>query len=213
MTDAPGYDGRLEDFDGRSVVEELQDDADEWDVLAVDLASEAEDGRVLFLLVIRRKVSDDGHLLLSERYYRYDLVDREGTWLSNGIERRVSGALSTALKVLYSALDDGALDPDDPMLIDSRDHDGLSYDPADLSAAVDALRGDRETGGEAVDRDPRLRESGEGRTTETVTCDECGGEVARRNALNMGGALGIDLWVCEEQHVAQDDSDDGGAST
>ena len=193
-----------------TVLDQLREDADEWDILAVDLASDAEDGRVLFLLVIRRKVSEDGNLLISERYYRYDVMDREGSWLSNGIERRVTGSLSTALKVLYAALENGDLDADDPMVMDSRG-DGLDYDAEGLTAPVRDLRDDGDDGdadGAEVDRDPRLKESGEGRTTNTVTCEECGGEVARENAINLGGGMGLDLWACEGQHVDFGDDDD-----
>lgn len=185
--------------DAASVLDQLRDDADEWDILAVDLASDAEDSRVLFLLVIRRKVSEDGNLLISERYYRYDVLDREGSWLSNGIERRVTGSLATALKVLYSALENGDLDPDDPMLMDSRG-DGLDYDADPLTSPVRDLRDDGEEDDD-LDRDPRLKESGSGRTTDTVTCEECGAEVPREDAINLGGAMGLDMWTCEGKHV------------
>lgn len=192
--------------DAATVVDHIRDDADEWDILAVDLASDAEDGRVLFLLVIRRKLSDDGNLLISERYYRYDVVDREGGWLSNGIERRVTGSLATALKVLYSALENGDLDGENPMLMDSRG-DGLDYQAADLTTPVRDLRDDGD-GDTPEGRDPRLKESASGRTTPTVTCEECGGEVPREDAINLGGALGSDLWVCDGKHVSQG-GDDG----
>ena len=191
--------------DASTVLDQLRDDADDWDILAVDLASDAEDGRVLFLLAIRRKVSEDGNLLVSERYYRYDVMDREGSWLSNGIERRVTGSLATALKVLYSALQQGDLDADDPMLMDSRG-DGLDYDAEGLTTPIRDLRDDGDDGDD-LDRDPRLKESASGRTTDTVTCDQCGGDVPREDAINMGGGLGVDMWVCEGTHV--NGGDDG----
>jgi len=193
--------------DASTVLDQLREDADDWDILAVDLASDAEEGDVLFLLAIRRKVSEDGNLLISERYYKYDVLDREGTWLSNGIERRVTGSLGTALKVLYSALEKGDLDPDDPMFMDSRE-DGLDYDAEDLTTPVRDLRDDGDDGPD-LDRDPRLKESGKGRTSNTVTCEECGSEVAREDAINMGGALGLDVWVCEGEHVGQNGGEDG----
>jgi hypothetical protein len=190
-----------------TVLDQLREDADDWDILAVDLASDAEDGRVLFLLVIRRKMSEDGNLLISERYYRYDVMDREGSWLSNGIERRVTGSLATALKVLYAALENGDLDADDPMVMDSRG-DGLDYDAEGLTAPVRDLRDHGDDGD--LERDPRLKESGSGRTTATVTCEECGGEVAREEAINLGGAMGLDMWACEGQHVGLNGGEDGG---
>ena len=185
--------------DAGSVLDHLRTDADDWDILGVDLASEADDGRVLFLLVIRRKVTDDGNLLLSERYYKYDTVDREGTWLSNGIERRVSGSLSSALKVLYAALDNGDLDADDPMVLDSRADDGLDLDADDLTTPVRDLRDDGDDeGDDDLDRDPSMKESREqSRTPDTVICDNCGGEVPREDALNIGGGIGVDVWVHE----------------
>jgi hypothetical protein len=188
--------------DAATVVDHLHDDADDWDILAVDVAGEAEDGRVLFLLVIRRKVSDDGNLIVSERYYRFDVTDREGSWLSNGIERRVNGSLATALKVLYSALVNGDLSDDDPMLMDSRG-DGLEYDCDALREPVRDLRRDDDSDGEPEGRDPRLKESASGRTTQTVTCEECGGEVPREDAINLGGALGVDMWVCDGTHIEE----------
>lgn len=185
--------------DAATVLDQLREDADDWDILAVDLASDGEDGRVLFLLVIRRRVSEDGNLILSERYYRYDVVDREGSWLQNGIERRVTGALSTALKVLYSALDNGDLDAEDPLLMDSRG-DGLDYEATDLTEPVRDLREEGEDGEGTArsERDPRMKESQErSRTPDTVTCDNCGGEVRREDAVNLGGSLGVDVWVHE----------------
>jgi len=209
--DGPG--ARRQDYweeietDASTVLDQLRDDADEWDVLAVDLASDAEDGRVLFLLVIRRKVSEDGNLLVSERYYRYDVMDREGSWVSNGIERRVTGSLATALKILYTALENGDLDAEDPMVMDSRG-DGLDYEAEDLTAPVRDLRDDGEEGDD-LDRDPRLKESGSGRTTDTVTCEECDAQVPREDAINLGGAMGLDMWTCEGKHVGLNGGDDG----
>ena len=85
-----------------TILDAIRQSGPEWDVLAVDIADETDEG-VLFLLVIRRRVSDEGNLILSERYYRYDLEEREGSYLSNGIERRMTGAMSAALRVLYAA--------------------------------------------------------------------------------------------------------------
>ena len=204
--DAKRY-GFWEDVEAEAatVLDHLHDDADDWDILAVDVAGEAEDGRVLFLLVIRRKVSDDGNLLISERYYRYDVTDRDGGWLSNGIERRVNGSLATALKVLYSALEQGDLSDDDPMLMDSRG-DGLDYDCDALTESVRDLRRDDDSDDDTPEgRDPRLKESASGRTTQTVTCEECGGEVPREDAINLGGALGVDMWTCEGTHITEGD--------
>lgn len=191
--------------DAATVVDHIQDDADEWDILAVDVAGEAEDGRILFLLVIRRKVSDSGDLILSERYYRFDVTDRDGGWLSNGIERRVNGSLATALRVLYSALVNGDLSDDDPMLMDSRG-DGLEYNSEALTAPVRDLRRDDDSDDKPEGRDPRLKESAtSGRTSQTVVCEECGGAVGRDGAINLGGALGVDMWVCDGEHVEGED--------
>lgn len=172
--------------DAATVLGELQEDADDWDILAVDLASESEDGETLFLLVIRRKVSEDGNLIISERYYRYDLGERSGTWLSNGIERRVTGSLTTALKVLYSALSNGDLDDDDPMLIDSRE-DGLDHSADDLRIPVrDLDEDDQESETEsqpAVGDDPDK--------AGWVRCQKCGENIHEKDAVQFGdGDLG-----------------------
>lgn len=203
----PGQEGYWEtvEQEAATVVDHLRADADDWDVIGVDVAGEADDGDTLFLLVIRRKVSNDGNLILSERYYKYDVLDRSGTWLSNGIERRVSGSLATALKVLYVALDNGDLSPDSPLLMDSRG-DGLEHNADTLTKPATRLRGDDDEGDDEGDdkpqqRDPRLKESSEGRTTRTVTCEQCGAEIPRKDAINLGGALGVDLWTCEGQHA------------
>jgi hypothetical protein len=192
--------------DSATVVDHLQDDAGGWDILSVDLAGDDDDGEVLFLLVIRRRVSNGGNLILSERYYRYDTNEREGTWLQNGIERRVNGSLVTALKVLYSALDNGDLEADDPMLMDSRG-DGLQYNADDLVEPVREVReaDRRESDDQDQGRDPRLKESTSGSHVTTVTCEECGGEVAKEDAINLGGGVGVDLWTCEGTHVEGDD--------
>jgi hypothetical protein len=185
--------------DAQTVLDQLRDDADEYDVLAVDVAG--SDESVLFLLVLRRKVNEGGNLILSERYYRYDTDERQGTWLSNGIERRINGSLATVLKVVYSALSNGDLDADSPMLVDSRG-DGLDYQPDELTTPVGTLEADDVENDR--DRDPRLKQSASGEAVETVECEECGGNVERADAINLGGALGSDVWVCEGTHVERD---------
>jgi hypothetical protein len=196
--------------DAATVVDHLEADADDWDIIGVDVAGDADDGDTLFLLVIRRKVSQDGNLLISERYYKYDVLDREGKWVSNGIERRVSGSLPAALKVLYTALDNGDLQADDPMLMDSR-QDGLEHGPESLTTPVSTLRGDDTADtddGDDLERDPRLKESAEGTTSNTVTCDQCEADVPRSEAVNMGGGIGVDMWICEGQHAGFGGDDD-----
>ena len=192
--------------DAATVVDHLEDDADDWDIIAVDVAGDADDGNTLFLLVIRRKVSEGGHLLISERYYKFDVLNREGKWVSNGIERRVSGSLPAALKVLYTALDNGDLQADDPMLMDSRE-DGLNHTPESLNTPVSHLRGD-DTAESDLDRDPRLKESSEGDTSNTVVCNQCDAEVPRDDAINLGGGMGLDIWTCEGKHVSLKGGDD-----
>ena len=121
-----------------TILDEISASSPEWDVLSGTISGDAEDGRVLFVLVIRRRVNDDGHLILSERYVKIDLdadEDDRVTWLSNGIERRMQGSLGAGLRVLYAATTNGATDPSDPMQIDSRE-DGLSYQPEELTDPI-----------------------------------------------------------------------------
>lgn len=186
-----------------TLLDEVRADAPEWDVLGVDVVdvSEAED--MIFLLVFRRKVSDEGHLILSERYYIYDLAAADGYFTGNGIERRVGGSLGKALRVMYAALEDG-IDPENPMMLDSRG-EGLDHDPDALAAPLDDMleRVDEELGRrdrddderEVVDHSDEVVE--EDTPTDEVECEKCGKKGPREDMENFGGGV-LDAFVHED---------------
>ena len=74
-----------------------------------------------------------------------------------------------------------------------------------VSEGYDALAEE----GDDLDRDPRLKESGGKRTEDTVTCEECEAQVPREDAINLGGAMGLDVWTCEGKHVGLNGGEDG----
>jgi hypothetical protein len=169
-----------EQYNQETVAEHIQEHSGDWDILAIIAAG--TDENTLFCTVIRRKVSDDGSLILSERYYRYDREQQDGGWLQNGIERRVSGRLATALKVVYSAV--GDLNPDNPMLVDSQG-DGLDYNPDSLTEQVEH------------DRDDRDEDAPEKSVTDQQVCMKCEQPASREDMVCMSGDLG-DIWVHQD---------------
>jgi hypothetical protein len=170
-----------EQYNQETVAEHIQANSGDWDVLAIVAAG--TDESTLFCTVVRRKVSDDGSLILSERYYRYDSEQQSGGWLQNGIERRVTGHLATALKVVYSALENGDLNPDNPMLVDSRD--GLDYNPDSLTEQVEQERDDRD------------ESTPEKSVTDPEVCMKCEQPASKENMSCMSGDLG-DIWVHQD---------------
>lgn len=167
----------------QTVTESIIENAGEWDILAILAAG--QDGTTLFCTVFRRKVSDSGNLILSERYYRYDTEESEGSWLSNGIERRISGSLATALKVVYSAVGNGDLSPDSPMLIDGQG-DGLEYNPASLTEPPETQADAQES--QEIDSDTGAVGDDEHR------CMKCEQTAPESELSCLSGDLG-DLWV------------------
>lgn len=178
--------------DGETILDAIQESGPEWDVIAVDIADQSDSS--LFLLVIRRRVSDAGNLILSERYYRYDLDDREGSYLGNGIERRVTGTMGAALRVLYSAAANGDLGPDDPMLMDSRSSDGIDYTTDELTTPLDDGSDETDEEIEEVEvssavADEEIDKAG------WVRCRRCGEAVHEDDAVKYGkGDLG-EFWI------------------
>lgn len=178
----------------KTLVDVIREEAPEWDILAVDVTDRADDG-TLFLIVIRRRVSENGDLILSERYFRFNPeAPEESTFLKNGIERRVTGALGPALRVLYAATGNGDTDPENPMLIDSRG-DGLNYEPETL---VDPLEPEEETP-EFVDRRGVEEESVEEEPVERkgwVRCKRCGEALPKDDGIlfSEGPPLG-EMWI------------------
>lgn len=200
MTNQKGRPSELFDFDSEdvaadggldeTVVDVVREAAPEWDILAVDVADDL--GDALLLLVYRRKVSDEGNLILSERYFRFDeTVPAESEFTKNGIERRVVGGLGTFLKVAYAALANGDLSPDDPMLVDSREGT-LDYNPEVLVDALgDALSEDEEDTDEVVDHSREVVE-GDGREAECEKCGKTG--IVGEDLVNFGGGI-VDAFV------------------
>ena len=203
-----------------SILDTIRAESPEWDVLAVDIADET-DG-VLYLLVIRRRVGESGNLVLSERYFRYDVEEDSGTYLSNGIERRVTGSLGAALRVLYAATTNGDTDPESPMLMDSRE-DGLDYNPEELTEPVETLTGSVEESEPDVPVDARSVDVEDAPVSKPdpdrsgwVRCKKCGGTLPEEDAVlfSDGPPLG-EMWVHSDGCPEEDDDDrevrtDGG---
>ena len=193
-----------------SILDTIRAESPEWDVLAVDIADK-NDG-VLYLIVIRRRVGESGNMILSERYFRYDVEEDSGTYLSNGIERRVTGALGAALRVLYSATTNGDTDPDDPMLMDSRG-DGLSYNPEELTEPVETLTDssidpDVPVDARSVEEDDPVSLS-EPERESWVRCKRCGGTLPEEDAVlfSEGPPLG-DIWIHSDGCPEEEDNED-----
>jgi hypothetical protein len=205
MTDA-----RREDYwDGLedSAVDLLLDAADEWTIHAATVAGKTDDGDTLFLAVVRSRLGDAG-LLLSLRYATVDLLDRSVSWSDNGVEMRVSGPLTQALARSFARADSdglaGAQDTD-PLALSVVEDGAVREDPDLLTRPLSTLRGDESSVEDG--RDPRLKESREGNTSDTVTCEQCGGQVPREDAINIGGGIGVDVWTCEGTHVEGGDDE------
>jgi len=205
MTD--GHDARRENYwetVGKTALDLLLDRSDEWHIHAATVAGLAEGDDVAFLAVVRSRLGDAG-LLLSLRYARVDLLDRSVAWTDNGIEMRVSGPLTEALARSFARADSDGLagaQEQDPLLLSVVEDGACAEDPDLLTQPLDHQRDD----GEDVEgRDPRLKESREGNTSETVTCEQCGADVPREDAINIGGGIGVDVWTCEGSHVGEGD--------
>lgn len=226
-TDAMPEDYWEQDFetDGgeETILDDIRASAPDWDILSATISGEAEDGRVLFVLVVRRRANEDGHLILSERYVRVDLDadDRDDrvSWLSNGIERRMQGSLAAALRVLYAATTNGDTDPEDPMLIDSRE-DGLHYSPDELTQSVSELLPEEDepeiertdSGAKRVSaRESVSEQANEMQQARSAPkCQSCGRAIEDRDAAtNLGSALGKDTWV---HHRCPDEDDEEGSA-
>jgi hypothetical protein len=196
------------DGDGRTLLDVIEAESPEWDILAVDIAD--RNGSTVWCLVIRRRVSDEGNMILSERYFQADLGDLTGGYIDNGIERRITGSLGAALRVLYAATTDGTLDPDSPMLIDSthEDREGLTYQPEELTEPItpaSEVEEESETS-DVIEQEPETREiemvDRKGSTSEEpdlsegeVECKRCGETVDKSEAVQFGrGDLG-EFWI------------------
>lgn len=220
-----GLDGDLiGDGDGRTLLDVIKAESPEWDILAVDIAD--RDGSTVWCLVIRRRVSEEGNMILSERYFKADLSDLTGGYIDNGIERRITGSLGAALRVLYAATTDGSLDPDSPMLIDSTDKvaEGLTYQPEELtepitpSSEVEEIEeASEEETSDVIEQEPDTREiemvDPKGAASEEevdlpegkVECQRCGSVLDRSEAVQFGrGDLG-EFWIhqggCPEEEA------------
>ena len=195
-----GYWGRLSQEE-ESITEHVEERTDDdWRIHGVVLTDSDDEGN-LYLLVVRSRVGDSGNLILSERYFLADPIDpwREGTgYTSNGIERRVSGGgMMTALKVAYTAVSDGLAE--DTTLVMEADDEGIQYDTDLLTEPLRDLRAERKDPHQSVEQDDQ---------PETVECDDCGQELPREEAVNIGMDLGIDAWVHEE--ACPERGEDGG---
>lgn len=171
-----------------------------------------ESGSNLFVLAWTRKVRD-GNLILTLRYVTVDRDDLDATTGQNRIRMRVQGSLLPALKVVPAAIRDENATPDDPMLLDARNADGLDHTGRALSTPVGSDEqdqpdesdddpaqdlgddGDR-PGRDRGPKDPKASVTGD--ESETVRCQKCGERIPREEAVNFGSAgIGADAWVHE----------------
>jgi hypothetical protein len=193
---------------GKTALDLLLDAADDWTIHAATVAGADEDEETVFLAVVRSRLGDAG-LLLSLRYARVAVLDRDVAWTDNGIEMRVNGPLHEALLRSFARVGNEGLagEQEEPLALSVLTEDGnVEDDPEVLTTPLDRLRDDGDE--EAPEgRDPRLKESREGDTSATVECQECGGQVPREDAINIGGGIGVDVWACEGTHVEQGGED------
>jgi hypothetical protein len=190
--------------------QELEDLEEPETLVGAVTTGEDESEGLLYVLAASRKVRD-GNLLLTLRYATVDRGDREARLSSNRIRMRMQGSLDSALPVLFAAVRDGAATDDDPLTLDARNPDGVDHNGALLREPFaedpDAERKERAERREG--RDPRLHESVEEAVTgPTVECENCGAEARKADCLNIGGGIGVDVWVHES--CPQDD-ENGGA--
>lgn len=198
-------------------------------VHAVTVTGEA-DG-TLYLLVVRTG-EHEGDLMLKERYFAVDLEEGEGYWMGNGINRRVTGefdAFATAMVRAYARVQQVAKSgdaPAEPLLSDAVEGRnsavehrlkrpiGSSTIP-DKADEADAPSADRRH----LYEEPEDPDDGRSAAAATspepsggvqptwVVCEECESKAKRADCVNIGGALGEDVWVhreaCEEQADAE----------
>ena len=177
------------------------------DLLAAILTGES--GSRLFVLAWTRKVRD-GNLLLTLRYVTVDRDELDATPGQNRIRMRVQGSLLPALRVVPAAIRNDDATPDDPMLLDGRNPDGLDHAGRALTTPVgtdDDQPDESESESDQPDqgdlrhdrgpKDPKRSVESDDQP-ETVRCDKCGERMARSDAENFGSAgIGADVWVHE----------------
>jgi hypothetical protein len=178
------------------LVAELLDEEDDGADLRA-LAAAGQEGDELFTLYVATKVRDD-HLIMTQGYAKVNLTTLDAELGKNKVRMRVQGSLVCALKVMYAAIADEAATPENPMLVDARDVDGIRQQPELLSdpLADDPDEGRRERRDQRAGRNPDLFEDqGEG----PKECRACGEAVDPQgaNAVNVGGPAGVDLWAHE----------------
>jgi hypothetical protein len=227
---AEGYWSELEDAatdggevgpTGEELLEEAHEELDEPEAMLAAVAT-GEEGGKLYAITFSRKVRD-GHLIITQRYGTVDPEEGTATLSSsNRLRMRMQGSLPTALRVLFSMLDDGALDDENPRMMDARSADGLDQAGNVLRTPVgDAAGVEADPGAEADDEDDDR--GGEGRSvsvSESVEdrkaqarrdgyqCEECGAYGTPDDMKNMGGALGQDYWVHADR--CPEDGENGG---
>jgi hypothetical protein len=186
----------------RACVETLEEPED---LLAAILTGES--GSRLFVLAWTRKVRDS-NLILTLRYVTVDRDELDASTGQNRIRMRVQGSLLPALRVIPAAIRNDDATPDDPMLLDSRNADGLDHTGRALTTPVgtdddqpDESESDQDDQGDPRrDRGPKdpKRSVESDDQPETVRCQHCGERLPRSEAVNFGSAgIGADAWVHE----------------
>jgi len=173
---------------------------EEWTVRGA--AVTGEDGETLFALCLRHRVGDPG-LLIRLGYAVVDLSEPEDpvSWTDNLVDMRVQGSLPSALSLFFD--EDGMGDPADPTALDARkpspeeDPDVLRAPWREISTAGEFE--ETEIGGDpdqSEERDPKR--SVDGSAPDSVTCQKCGEDLPREEAVNFGSVgVGGDAWIHE----------------
>jgi len=222
-----------------SMLDLVRDSLDPMETVhAVTVTGETEDAT--YLLVVRT-APHEGDLMLKERYFAVDEDEQEGWWMSNGINRRVTGdfsAFATSMVRSYARVqqvakaqsdEDMDMPGRDPLLSDAREGRGsevefrltspLGEEPEEdedeleetpISDRRHTVPEDADAEGEGRAANARESVDPEGGVQPTwVVCENCEQKAKRKDCVNLGGALGADLWVHEscpdEEEEGEDD--------
>ncbi len=184
-----------------------------------------EDGGTVFVSVIYSEPYEGDVMLKERFFaVDEDVEDPNGRWIGQGINRRVTGdfpAYARAMVSAYARVQHDANNPedagDDPLLSDARkgrgsevshrldgpiggrieedEDDGADESPiADRRHTVEQGEPDAPEGGRSAAATESPDPSG-GVQPSYVVCEECGEKAKRAECVNIGGALGADVWV------------------
>ena len=206
-----------------SILEMIQSSLNEGETVH-SVTVTGQEGSTLYVLVVRT-AEYEGDVILKERFMQVDLEAGEATWTKQGINRRITGSFenyATAMVRQYARVQQAAKSgdvPDEPLIVDARGEGDAAArqritGPYDRKPETDADRQEREKQqSPMVDRRPvdaDLADRGDDATSVSanrspdaeggvqpsyVVCEECERKARRTDCVNIGGALGTDVWV------------------